>query len=224
MIKVVLTDVEGTTTSLSFVKDVLFPYARERMRSFLNEHQHDMNVRKQLEAVASEVGSPLTLEQSIEQLIQWIDEDKKVTALKAIQGMIWVAGYKNGDYTGHVYEDAVTNLKQWHSQGIRLYVFSSGSVQAQQLIYGYSDAGDLTPLFSGYFDTKIGAKRDVDAYKNIASEINESPEQILFLSDIKEELDAAKHAGMQTLWLVREGEIDERAAHTQVPDFNAINL
>ena len=131
---------------------------------------------------------------------------------------------KNGDYTGHVYEDAVSNLKLWHSQGIKLYVFSSGSVQAQQLIYGYSDAGDLTPLFSGYFDTKIGAKRDVDAYKNIASEINESPEHILFLSDIKEELDAAKQAGMQALWLVRDGEIDERAAHTQVPDFNAINL
>ena len=131
MIKVVLTDVEGTTTSLSFVKDVLFPYARERMRSFLNEHQQDAEVHKLLEAVAREVGSPLTFEQSVEQLIQWIDEDKKVTVLKSIQGMIWEVGYKKGDYPGHVYEDAVTNLKQWHSQGVKLYVVSSGSVQAQ---------------------------------------------------------------------------------------------
>lgn len=224
MIKAVVTDIEGTTTSLSFVKDVLFPYAREHMQAYVGKHADDPKVRDQLDAVCNEVGKSLTDEQSVKQLQQWIDEDKKITPLKALQGMIWEAGYKNGDYTGHVYDDAVVNLKQWHSQGIKLYVFSSGSVQAQKLIYGYSDAGDLTPLFSGYFDTRIGSKREVSAYQHIVQEIGESAENIVFLSDIKEELDAAKAAGMQTVWLVRDAEINPRADHKQVKNFDDIDF
>lgn len=224
MIKALVTDIEGTTTSLSFVKDVLFPYAREHMQAYISRHADVPKVREQLDAVCQEVGKSLTDQQIIAQLLQWIDEDKKITPLKALQGMIWEAGYKNGDYTGHVYDDAVANLKQWHAQSIKLYVFSSGSVQAQKLIYGYSDAGDLTPLFSGYFDTRIGSKREISAYRHIVQEIGEPAANIVFLSDIKEELDAAKEAGMQTVWLVRDGVINPGADHRQVSNFDDIEI
>jgi enolase-phosphatase E1 len=224
MIKAVVTDVEGTTTSLSFVKDVLFPYAREHLQAYITLHAGDPKVREQLDAVCREVGAELTDQQIIEQLLQWIDEDKKITPLKTLQGMIWEAGYKNADYTGHVYEDAVENLKKWHAHDVKLYVFSSGSVYAQKLIYGYSGAGDLTPLFSGYFDTRIGSKREVGAYQHIVKEVGEPAESILFLSDIKEELDAAKDAGMQTVWLVREGVVDSNAAHKSVSNFDEIEI
>ena len=222
MIKAVVTDIEGTTSSLSFVKDVLFPYARERLADFVRSHGRDAAVRKILDDVRVEVGKPLTDMECVAQLLRWIEEDKKITSLKALQGMIWESGYREGAFTGHVYDDAVRNLRQWREQGITLYVFSSGSVQAQRLIFGYSDHGDLTPLFSGFFDTTIGAKREADAYRKIAAAISTEPSQVLFLSDIKEELDAARDAGMQTVWLVREGMIDAGASHTQVRDFDAI--
>jgi enolase-phosphatase E1 len=222
MITAIVTDIEGTTSSLSFVKDVLFPYAREHVAEFVRSHGRDAAVRKLLEAVQAEVGKPLSDAECVAQLQRWIDEDKKITPLKALQGMIWEAGYRHGDFTGHVYEDAVRNLSRWREQGIALYVFSSGSVQAQRLIFGYSDFGDLTPLFSGYFDTTIGAKREAGAYRKIAAAVAASPAQILFLSDIKEELDAAHAAGMHTVWLVRDGVIDAGAAHVQVRDFDAV--
>jgi enolase-phosphatase E1 len=222
MITAIITDIEGTTSSLSFVKDVLFPYAREHMAEFVRSHGQDAAVRKLLDAVQVEVGKPLSDAECVTQLLRWMDEDKKITPLKTLQGMIWEAGYRHGDFTGHVYEDAVRNLRQWREQGIALYVFSSGSVQAQRLIFGYSDFGDLTPLFSGYFDTTIGAKREADAYRKIAAAVAAPPAQILFLSDIKEELDAAHAAGMHTVWLVRDGPIDAGAAHVQVRDFDAV--
>lgn len=223
-IKAIVTDIEGTTTSLSFVKDVLFPYARQHLPDFVSRHANDPKVREQLDAVRRETGTSLNDGQIVEQLLQWIDQDKKSTPLKALQGMIWEAGYKNADYTGHVYADAVANLKKWHDQGIKLYVFSSGSVQAQKLIYGYSDAGDLAPLFSGHFDTRIGSKRETGAYEHIVQEIGEAAQNILFLSDVKEELDAAKAAGMQTVWLVREDVPDPGAVHRQVANFDNIDI
>jgi enolase-phosphatase E1 len=222
MITTIVTDIEGTTSSLSFVKDVLFPYAREHMAEFVRSRGQDAAVRKLLDAVQVEVGKSLSDAECVTQLLRWIDEDKKITPLKALQGMVWEAGYRHGDFTGHVYEDAVRNLRRWREQGIALYVFSSGSVQAQRLIFGYSDFGDLTPLFSGYFDTTIGAKREAGAYRKIAAAVDTSPAQILFLSDIKEELDAAHVAGLHTVWLVREGVIDAGAAHVQVRDFDAV--
>lgn len=223
MIKAVVTDIEGTTSSLSFVKDVLFPYARERMEDFVRRRGHEAAVRGLLDAVRTEAGKPLSDTEVTAQLLRWIDEDKKITPLKALQGMIWEAGYRKGDLTGHVYDDAARNLQHWKEQGISLYVFSSGSVQAQRLIFGHSDHGDLTPLFSGYFDTSIGAKREAEAYRKIAAVIGVTPAQILFLSDVKEELDAAHAAGMRTNWLVREGILDKRRGiHEQVRNFDAV--
>lgn len=224
MIRAVLTDIEGTTSSLSFVKDVLFPYARERMSKFVREHAGEAAVGEQLDAVRAEQGRAMTDIDVVQCLVHWIDEDRKVTALKVLQGMIWEAGYRDGDFTGHVYEDAVRNLRQWHRRGIKLYVFSSGSVYAQQLLFAHSDAGDLTPLFSGYYDTRIGAKRQSDAYVAIAHDIGLPPSEILFLSDIEEELDAAQVATMRTVWLRRDGRRQSDTAHIQVLDFDAIQL
>ena len=224
MSKAIVTDIEGTTTSLSFVKEVLFPYARARLADFVRRHHHQPAVREQLQAVHDVLEKELNTEETIAQLLRWIDEDKKITPLKTLQGMIWDEGYQRGDFTGHLYEDAARKLKQWHGQGLRLYVFSSGSVQAQRLIFGHSDYGDLTPLFSGYFDTHIGGKREAEAYFKIAAEAGLAPSEILFLSDIEEELDAARDAGFKTAWLVREGELTPYAAHHQVRSFDEIDV
>ncbi len=160
MIKAILTDIEGTTSSLSFVKDVLFPYARAHLATYVQQHQHEEAVKDILEASQQVVGETLALEAAIAQFIEWIDEDKKVTPLKALQGLIWEAGYDQGDFKGHVYDDAVQNLQRWHAQGLSLYVYSSGSVYAQKLLFAHTEVGDLTPLFSGYFDTTVGGKRE----------------------------------------------------------------
>lgn len=221
-IKAVVTDIEGTTSSLSFVKDVLFPYAREHMAAFVRQHAGEPAVRAQLQAAAGD--DRLSDEDTVARLVQWIDEDRKLTPLKALQGMIWEAGYRHGDFRGHVYEDAVRQLRAWRASGIALYVFSSGSVQAQKLLFGYSDFGDLTPLFSGYFDTTVGAKREAESYRRIAQQIGRPPAEVLFLSDIREELDAARVAGMHTTWLIRDGELPASAAHPVARDFAVIRL
>ncbi|HYA36711.1 MAG TPA: acireductone synthase [Candidatus Methylomirabilis sp.] len=222
MIKAIITDIEGTTSSLSFVKDVLFPYARERMAEFLRAHAQDPAVRREIEDMRRINGQNLSDAQVAEQLIRWIDEDKKITPLKALQGMIWEDGYKKGAFKGHMYEDAACDLKKWKSAGIALYVFSSGSVHAQKLLFAHSEYGDLTPLFSGYFDTNIGNKREAASYRKIAETIGFPSRDVLFLSDIKEELDAARAAGMQTVCLVRVGALDANAPHRQVRNFDAI--
>ena len=224
-IQAILTDIEGTTTSLSFVKDVLFPYAYEHMQSFVVENRTNPAVAKLIDDVRYEVNNPvLSLSGAIEQLKQWTRDDKKITPLKAIQGLMWQQGYASGDFTGHVYPDAVAGLQGWHAQGLQLYVYSSGSVQAQQLLFGYSDAGDLTPLFSGYFDTQVGHKREIEAYQHITQAIGIVPEHILFLSDIREELEAAQQAGMQTCALVRENQATEGLQHPWVENFAQIDL
>lgn len=224
MIKAIVTDIEGTTSSLSFVKDILFPYARAGMADYVASHRDNSEVRRHLDEVRAIVGVAMTDAQVIEQLIRWIDEDRKITPLKALQGMIWQSGYQSGAFQGHVYDDAAQQLRAWKQRGLRLFVYSSGSVYAQKLIFGHTAFGDLTPLFEGYFDTTVGGKREADSYRKIAATINASPQDILFLSDIKEELDAAVSAGMQTMWLVRDGSIDMHAAHQQVRDFTAIEV
>ncbi|MGB0721711.1 MAG: acireductone synthase [Gammaproteobacteria bacterium] len=222
MITHILTDIEGTTTSVSFVYDVLFPYAREHMADFVAGNGDRPEVRAQLEAVAAEVGRPLSDGEAVDALLQWIDEDRKATPLKALQGLIWQAGYADGDYTGHIYADAFRELSRWRDQGLRLAVYSSGSVRAQQLLFGHSDFGDMTALFDAYFDTRVGQKREVASYTAIAGQLDVSPGRVLFLSDIEAELDAARDAGMGTCWLVRGSEPDPLAAHTQVAGFDAI--
>jgi enolase-phosphatase E1 len=224
MIKAIITDIEGTTSSLSFVKDCLFPYARAHVGDFLRENTTNETVQKLLADVNVEVGTELNLEQAITQLIQWIDDDKKITPLKSLQGLIWELGYQRGELTGHLYDDAIRNLQTWKAEGFDLYVYSSGSVYAQKLLFAHTEVGDLTPLFSGYFDTHIGGKQESSSYENIVAHIGLPAEQLLFLSDIEAELNAAQTAGLQTIWLIREDAPQTEATHQQVRDFDAIEL
>lgn len=201
--RVILTDIEGTTSSISFVKNVLFPYAHQALPGFIAEHGQEPDVRRWLDAVASEIGGACQDSLVAETLQGWIDQDRKHTALKALQGMIWAEGYRRGDYTAHFYPEVAAVLSGWHAAGLKLYVYSSGSVPAQKLFFDFSDAGDLTHLVSGWFDTEIGGKREADSYRRIVQDIGVAAGGILFLSDVVEELDAAREAGLQTRLLDR---------------------
>ena len=232
-VKLILTDIEGTTSSISFVKDVLFPYAAEHLPAFVKANLSDEKVQTALQQtaeLAAEDGDVINAEDTdalIAKLLQWISEDLKATPLKALQGLIWKTGYENGDYTAHMYPDATEYLKKWHDNGLPLYVYSSGSVKAQELFFGYSKDGNLLPLFKGHFDTLVGGKRETQSYLNILAELQKThtglnAADVLFLSDIKEELDAAKEAGMQTVWLIREDDIPADAEHKAVKSFSGI--
>lgn len=169
MIRAIVTDIEGTTSDIRFVHNVLFPYARERLAGFVTAQQHAEPVKTILDNLRRETDAPAaSTADLITTLFAFMDEDRKSTALKALQGIIWRDGYLNGDFTGHLYPDVLPALEQWKAQGIDLYVYSSGSVAAQKLLFGYSDEGDITHLFTGYFDTPVGAKREVQSYRNIA--------------------------------------------------------
>jgi enolase-phosphatase E1 len=205
----ILTDIEGTTSSISFVKDVLFPYARRELPRFVRDHGDEPKVRYWLDVVATEHGAMCDDGVIVETLQGWIDQDRKDTALKALQGMIWMAGYRSHDFTAHVYPDVGPQLQAWHAAGHRMAVYSSGSVAAQKLLFGNSDAGDLSTLFSDFFDTEIGQKRDADSYRLIADSLHRSPRDILFLSDVVAELDAARDAGMRTVLLDRRDDYPE---------------
>lgn len=225
MIQAILTDIEGTTSSITFVKDVLFPYARERLPAFVETHADTPEVQHWLHEAAKEAGLvSATQQEIIDLLLAWIDADRKSTALKALQGMIWNDGYASGEYRAHLYPEVAARLRAWRDAGKRLYVYSSGSVPAQKLFFGYSEAGDLTPLFDGYFDTETGAKREAESYRRIAAAIGLPPDAILFLSDVVEELDAARAAGLRTTLLARApATCPADSAHRCVADFDAID-
>jgi enolase-phosphatase E1 len=200
----ILTDIEGTTSRIDFVHKVLFPYARARIAEYVHTHRNEPEVTAALSELRNELDAPdATLDTQIDALLKWIDEDRKITPLKSLQGMIWAQGYAAGDFTAHVYLDASDALRRWHGDGHALYVYSSGSIAAQKLFFRYSVFGDMTPLFRDYFDTTIGGKREADSYRRIADRIQRLPSEILFLSDIEAELDAARAAGLGTVQLVR---------------------
>jgi enolase-phosphatase E1 len=218
----IVTDIEGTTTSIAFVADVLFPFARARLPAFVAAHRQDPEVKACLDVVRAELGGGGAAE-IVAALIRWIDEDRKATPLKILQGLIWAEGYADGSIQGHVYADAVEGLRRWKDAGKKLYIYSSGSVAAQKLIFGHTAFGDLTPLFSGYFDTRIGPKKEIDSYSRIAIEIGRPVADILFLSDSVPELDAARAAGMQTICLDRgEAAIPDDVPHRRVASFAEI--
>jgi len=207
-IKYILTDIEGTTSSVHFVYDVLFPYFKEHIQ-LLTQHAQINEVKQAfaevIELAAQEDGEHLTTtEEVLEYLLKWANEDRKITPLKALQGIIWKNAYETGAIKGHVYDDVPTALNQWRTQGLKVGVFSSGSIAAQKLLFRYSDFGDISTHFSNHFDTTTGSKRDAATYLKIVQFLGIEAEQILFLSDIVEELEAAQQAGLQTIQLLRE--------------------
>ncbi len=221
--KAILLDIEGTTTSIRFVHEVLFPYAKTALPEYVRANQADSAVAALLDDVRDEAQiTEGDVEAVIEVLLSWIEDDKKATALKSLQGMIWQAGYQDGDFKGHVYPDTAPSLEHWRDLGLKLFVYSSGSVKAQKLLFGHSESGNLCQHFSGYFDTKVGHKREADSYSGIAQQVGFAPSEILFLSDVVEELDAARQAGMSTTQLVRDENTKAGHQHTVVRDFSEV--
>lgn len=221
-LRAILTDIEGTTSSIAFVHEVLFPYSRVRLADYVAAHAAESGVAAILDAVRAEAGEPdLGVEGCTTLLIEWHDADRKIGPLKALQGLIWAKGYAEGALQGHVYPDAAAGLQRWHAGGMALYVYSSGSVAAQKLIFGHTAFGDLTPLFSGYFDTGIGGKKEAASYAAIAEAIAIPPAEILFLSDVEAELAAAASAGLQVTLLARDM-VPTQSAYPKVQSFDAI--
>ena len=201
-VKSVLLDIEGTTTPLDFVHDVLFSYARAHVRGFLNDNYDSEEVRADIARLREEHGSernPPTLNagdiESIAVYVEWlIGRDSKSTGLKSLQGKIWRRGYLAGDLKSQVFADVPAALQRWRAQGLNISIFSSGSILAQQLLFAHTEAGDLTPSIDNYFDTKVGAKREPESYRRIAQTLNLRPNEILFISDVTDELAAAHKA------------------------------
>lgn len=203
-IRAILTDIEGTTTPISFVHEVLFPYARARLDGWCAAHADEPEVAGALaEARRLEGQADLDLPATLALLHRWMDEDRKAGPLKLLQGLIWREGYEAGVLKGQVYADAAEYLARWHKAGLKLHVYSSGSAAAQKLIFGHSDRGDLTPLFSGYFDTETGGKLEPASYRRIAEKTGFAPSEILFLSDHAGEIAAARDAGLAVVQIDR---------------------
>ena len=205
----VVVDIEGTVGSIRFVKDVLFPYARSRLRPFILANQARPDVAGQLDAVAAETGIA-DVDGQIAQLERWSDADRKVTPLKALQGMVWAGGYASGELVAHLYDDAIAALKRWADARMPVYFYSSGSIAAQKLYFAHTRAGDLTAGLAGYFDTTTGPKQDPQSYRRIASAIGRPAPELLFLSDVAAELEAAAAAGFQAVQVRREPPADGR--------------
>jgi len=222
-IKAIVTDIEGTTSALSFVKETLFPFAYQHLPDYVLDNEDE--IADLLDAVRKEERNPdLSTQEIIEVLLRYIDEDQKVTPLKTLQGTIWAQGYESGELVGHIYDDALEGLKRWQDQGIDLYVYSSGSVPAQKLLFSHTKSGDLTPMFKGYFDTKMGGKKEAESYEKIAKEIKVSVGEILFLSDSTEEIEAAAQAGMNVIIIDREESLFEALGRKVVKSFDEIEL
>ena len=218
-------DIEGTTTSISFVHDILFPYSEQRLSQFVKTNETQETIRNILaetqKTVLEENKIQINEVQSVDKLIEWIKYDRKHPALKKLQGLIWSEGYRSGALKGHVYQDVPEALLKWTQANIQLGIYSSGSIEAQKDLFGFSIFGDLNTFISNNFDTSTGPKRDIDSYNKISQELNIAPEDILFLSDISEELDAAKNAGFKTTQLVRLEDVPY-SGHDQVKTFKDI--
>jgi enolase-phosphatase E1 len=226
--RAVLTDIEGTTSTIAFVHTVLFPYADAHLDAYIAAHRNEAEVADALLDAAREAGEPSDAGDAtiLAHLHRWIAEDRKSTPLKTLQGLIWEEGYRKTGLRGHVYPDAADGLRRWHAAGLRLYVYSSGSLTAQKVLFANSDQGDLSALFSGYFDTTTGPKRESASYERIARAVALPPGEIVFLSDVDAELDAARAAGMQTVRLLRPADTPDGATttHASVASFDQLEL
>ena len=251
-IRGVLLDIEGTTTPIAFVHEVLFSYARSQVRSFLTEHfgsvelladvqqlreEHATDVKQNLQPPALieinvdvdvDVDGPRDAEiDSLGEYVSWlIDRDRKSTGLKSLQGKIWKQGYSDGTLKAELFADVAPALERWRHEGLKISIFSSGSSLAQKLLFAHTEAGDLTGFIDNYFDTTVGSKTDVASYRRIASALSLPAQNVLFISDVVPELDAAGAAGMQTLLCVRPGNHSQPFAerYQKIRDFDEIKI
>ncbi|MDX1948135.1 MAG: acireductone synthase [Pirellulaceae bacterium] len=210
----ILLDIEGTTSSVSFVYDVMFPFVRRELDSFLSARWNDPAVIAATDLIGRDAGhadfrgrldepaARIFIEELVAKLM---DGDSKTTGLKLLQGLIWEAGFQSGELLAHVYDDVPPALSVWNAAGIDVRIYSSGSVQAQKLFFGHSIAGNLLGQFRGHYDTTVGSKKEAASYRHIAGDFGLPPVEILFLSDIVAELDAARDAGFTTALCLRPG-------------------
>lgn len=218
MIRALLLDIEGTTTPIAFVHEVLFPYASAHAKEFLANNIDNDDVRADIQRLREEHAAdvsdgqqPPALSDSPAAYVEWlIARDRKSTGLKSLEGKIWRQGYTDGSLKSQVYADVAPAFARWRARGWTINVFSSGSVLAQQLLFAHTEAGDLTGFISGYFDTTVGKKAEAESYRKISQTLNTHPDEVLFISDVVAELDAAKEAGMQTLLSIRPGNQPQR--------------
>jgi enolase-phosphatase E1 len=236
-----LLDIEGTTTPIDFVYQILFPYARAHAEPYVATHRSSPDVQSDIAGLIAENGedtrkglNPPSLNVSVDRVplnelviyVRWLmDRDRKSTPLKSLQGKIWEEGYKSGELRGQVFEDVPRAFKRWREQGKEIYIYSSGSVLAQKLLFSNTaEAGDLTPFVSGYFDTSIGLKKDAESYRRIAGAVGKSPAEILFVSDVTAELDAAATAGFDVALCVRPGIVSPTtpSSHSVIQSFDEL--
>lgn len=216
--RVILLDIEGTVSEIAFVHDVLFPYARRHVRDVLLQRMHQPEVGEALQAMARDaeaesvsdwcpylVASPEGIDWVVERIHAWMDHDAKLTGLKAMQGLIWEAGYQDGSLKSHIFPDVPKCLRRWVEAGRTIAIYSSGSRAAQRLLFAHTTEGDLTPWITAYFDTTSGGKRVASSYQTIACQLGVESSGVLFLSDVPEELTSAASVGMQTGLVVRPG-------------------
>lgn len=213
--RAVLLDVEGTTSAVSYVYDVMFPFARTGLESYLEKHARDYPLAIVKDQIARDAGAASFAawtagnkdpEETLrDEVLRLMDGDVKATGLKQLQGLIWQAGFESGELRAHVYEDVPPALRKWRESGVDVRIYSSGSVHAQRLFFAHTEAGNLTPLLSGNYDTTTGPKQDAASYTKIAEDWGRDPDDVLFLSDTTEELNAAREAGMQTGLAIRPG-------------------
>ena len=222
-VRAVLTDLEGTAVPMSFVTGTLAAFARERLGSYIAQHAEDADVEDALyEAGRLFGGFTLKLEEAEALFLRWMKQDRKATPLKIIQGLIWQEGYELGQIKSEIYPDVAGSLKGWSAMGLRLFVYSSNSELAQRLVLSHTPAGDLTPLFEGFFDTSTGQKIEPASYEAICKKLDLPAASVLVLCDNEEELDTAKSVGLATTRIVREGTAKGR--HPVVPDFPSLKL
>ena len=233
--KAILLDIEGTTSSVSFVYDVMFPQVRRDLTGFLEKNWEDVDVQLACDQIAQDAGhasvenwcGPNSMDQreNIEaEVVRLMDDDVKATGLKKLQGLIWRSGFESGEMKAHVYPDVPGCLQAWRDAGIDIRIYSSGSVQAQLLFFGHTEVGDLLPQFSGHYDTTIGSKKESPSYVKIAADWDVPAAEILFISDVVAELDAAQQAGLQTRLCIRPGNapVDDRHGHSVIQSFDEV--
>lgn len=239
-INVVLLDIEGTTSPISFTYEVLFPYARDRLQQFLCDHRSDSQVQIALQSLKVEnvpdvqQGAPAVegrtehelLLQAGEYCLWLMSRDRKSTPLKTIQGLIWEQGFSRHDLRGEVFEDVPAAFERWRRQGRSIAIYSSGSVLAQKLLFGHSQWGDLTPYISVFFDTRVGAKGDVKSYLQILQEVQRRGDELIFVSDVLKELNAAREAGLRTALSIRPGnsQSSDGCDHPTIYSFDELSL
>lgn len=225
----VLLDVEGTTSAVAYVYDVMFPFARTHLTKYLDSNWHSPALSSVKQQVADDTATPAAAsnrELFEATIVHLMDDDVKATGLKQLQGLIWESGFKSGELIAHVFDDVPPALRQWQANGIDIRIYSSGSIHAQKLFFGHTEAGNLLPCFSGHYDTTVGGKRETSSYTAIATDWQIPAGDILFLSDVVDELDAARHAGMQTGLCLRPGNAAVQPAHghTELASFDDAKL